>query len=198
MLVAMLSAGAPPPAPAVSIAGGWTMNKTLSDLPPERGDQESGDRRDRGSRGSYGGRRGGGGFGRGGYGGGYGRGGAGGAMDPDAMARMRLEMQDLTNPPEHLVVTQTDSMIVMTAPDGRTIRLSPDGKKIKDENTKLERKTKWDGDKLVTEISGLPRGKATETWTLDSEHHQLRRTVRIDSGRGEPRIVTHVYELDQQ
>ena len=44
---------------------------------------------------------------------------------------------------------------MLTGADGRTTRLSPDGKKIKDENTKIERKTKWDGGKLVSEINGL-------------------------------------------
>src|SRR5436190_2606013 len=70
-----------------SIIGAWTLNKDLSDQPPERGDQsgDSGRRRSGGS---------GGGFGRGGGSGrgsrmGRGGGSGGGAhMDPEAMARM--------------------------------------------------------------------------------------------------------------
>src|SRR5205085_11819085 len=148
-----------------SIAGGWTRNPDLSDAPSERGQQ--GDENGQGSgrnRGGGGGRRGGGGgFGGGGFGrGGMGRGGSGTPpMNPDEMARMREAMRDITNPSDHLVITQTESMIVMTAADGRTTRMSPDGKKIKDENTKIERKTKWDGGKLVSEISGLGQGKIT-------------------------------------
>ena len=85
-------------------------------------------------------------------------------MNPDDMARMRDAMRDLTSPPSHLTIVETDSMIVMTSADGRTTRLAPDGKKVKDDNTGIERKTKWDGEKLVTEISGLgPMGKATQT-----------------------------------
>ena len=81
------------------------------------------------------------------------------ATDPDQAARMRDAMRDLTGPSDHLTITQTDSLVVITGADGRTTRLSPDGKKIKDDNTKVERKTKWDGDKLVSEINGLGTGK---------------------------------------
>src|SRR5262245_27500185 len=78
-------------APAkTSLTGAWTLNKDLSDKPPDSGDRD-GDSRGQGRRGGGGGgygRRGcgGGGFGgRGGYGGGMGRGGGGAAMDPKEM-----------------------------------------------------------------------------------------------------------------
>jgi hypothetical protein len=96
-------------------------------------------------------------------------------------------------------------MVVITAADGRTTRLSPDGKKIKDDNTHIERKTKWEGEKLVTEISGLgPAGKATQTLAADPETHQLRMVVQMEggsssgSGQGRgPRTITHVYDNDK-
>src|SRR4051812_14373471 len=135
-----------------NFAGAWTLNKDLSDQPADR----SGD----GENGQGGGRRGGGNGGghRGGFGGGgYGRGGAGGGqtIDKDAMARTREALRDIINPPDHVTVTQTESMIVVTGGDGRTSRLSLDGKKVKDENTNVERRNKWDGGKLVSEIAGL-------------------------------------------
>jgi hypothetical protein len=197
-----------PSAPATSLAGGWTRNADLSDAPAARG-QQSDDGAARGDGGSGngggGGRRGGGGgfggggFGRGGGGGGRGAGGAGGAgaMNPEDAARIRDAMRDITNPSDHLIITQTESMVVLTAADGRTTRLSPDGKKIKDENTKIERKTKWDGGKLVSEINGLGPGKMTQTFAVDPEGKQLRMTVLIEGGRsGQPRTVTQVYDLD--
>ena len=196
-----LAARSQAPAPA-SIAGGWTRNPDLSDAPSERGQQ--GDENGQGSgrnRGGGGGRRGGGGgFGGGGFGrGGMGRGGSGTPpMNPDEMARMREAMRDITNPSDHLVITQTESMIVMTAADGRTTRMSPDGKKIKDENTKIERKTKWDGGKLVSEISGLGQGKITQSFAIDPEHKQLRVTVLMEGGRGQPRTITQVYDADSK
>ena len=113
------------------------------------------------------------------------------------MARMRDAMRDITNPSDHLIITQTESMVVVTGAEGRTTRLSPDGKKIKDENTKIERKTKWEGGKLVSEISGLGPGKMTQTFAVDPEGRQLRMTVVMDGGRsGQTRTLTQVYDID--
>ena len=113
------------------------------------------------------------------------------------MARMRDAMRDLTTPSNHLTITQTESMVVITAADGRTTRLSPDGQKIKDDNTKIERKTKWDGGKLVSEIGGLGPGKTTQTFSVDPDSHQLRITVQMEGGRaGQARTITNIYDAD--
>ena len=180
-----------------SIAGAWTRNNDLSDT--TGGTSERGEPRDDGGRGRRAGGSGrGGGFGRGG-GGGFGRGGMGrgGDMDRESMARMRDAMRDLTNPSNHLTITQTESMVVITAADGRTTRLSPDGQKIKDDNTKIERKTKWDGGKLVSEIGGLGPGKTTQTFSVDPDSHQLRITVQMEGGRaGQARTITNIYDAD--
>jgi hypothetical protein len=201
MMITALVLGAAVHSPAqttdkASIAGAWTLNKEASDASPgaagsggQGGDNARG-RGDRGSgRGGGYGRRGGGGFGR--MGGGGDRGGRG---NPEEMARMRDAMRDLANPSDHLTITQTDSMIVITGADGRTMRLSPDGKKIKDDNTKIERKTKWDGPSLVSEISGLGPGKMTQTFSVDPERHQLRVVVHMEGRSGQPRTITHVYD----
>jgi hypothetical protein len=197
-----------PSAPAQSLAGAWTRNVDLSDAPAARGQQsdDGAARGDGSSGGGGGGRRRGGGGGGGFGGGGFGRGGGGGggrgaggagAMNPEDAARMRDAMRDITNPSDHLIITQTEAMVVLTAADGRTTRLSPDGKKIKDDNTKIERKTKWDGGKLVSEINGLGRGKMTQTFAVDPEGKQLRLTVVMEGGSsGQPRTVTQVYDLD--
>ena len=113
------------------------------------------------------------------------------AMNPDDMARMRDAMRDITSPSDHLIITQTESMVVLTGADGRTTRLSPDGKKIKDENTKIERKTKWDGGKLVSEINGLGPGKMTQTFAVDPESKQLRMTVVMEGGALRPAAHHH-------
>jgi len=187
-----------------ALTGAWTLNKDLSDQPMDRGERGDRDRARGNGGGGYGGRRGGGGFGRGGFGGGgMGRGGGQTPMNPDDMARMRDAMRDIMNPSDHLTITETESMVIITAADGRTTRLSADGKKIKDDNTKVERKTKWDGDKLVSEISGLGPGKITQTFSVDPEHHQLRVTVLAEGGmrggqNGQPRTITHVYDADSR
>jgi hypothetical protein len=170
-----------------SLAGAWMLNKDLSDPPPDR-DDRSGD---------AGGRRGGG-YGRGGGvgRGRMGRGGAGGsAIDRDAMARMRDAMRDIMEPSERLTITETGTMIVITTAEGHTTRLSPDGSRITDDNTKIERRTHWDGDKLVSEITGVGRGKIRQTYALDPERHQLRIVASLEGGRdGRTRTVTHVYD----
>ena len=177
------------------LTGAWTLNADLSDQPEARAERgERGDDGRSGRRGGGTGRGGGGGFGRGGFGGGgTGRGGA----DPQAMARTRDAMRDLTNPADHLTIVETDSMVVITSSDGRTTRLAPDGTKVKDENTNVERRTKWDGARLVSEINGLGPGKVTQTFAADPDHGQLRITLLMEGGRGgQPRTITHVYNAE--
>jgi hypothetical protein len=172
------------PAPG-SLAGAWTLNKELSDKPQTGTPQDDGtDRERRGGGGRMGGGM------RGGMRrGGMGRGGMGGdGMNPDEAKRMRDAMRDIMTAPERLTIVPTESMIVITAGDGRVTRLSPDGKKIKDENTGIERRTKWDGGKLVSEVSGLGPGKITETYAIDPEHGQLIVAVATEGSRG-PRAI---------
>jgi hypothetical protein len=183
------------------LTGAWTLNKDLSDQPPARGERgDEGDRGRRGGGGFGGGGRRGGGMGRGGFGGGMGRGGgARGGMDPEDMARMREAMRDIMDAPERLTITETESMVVITSGNGRTTRLSTDGKKVKDDNTKIERKTKWDGSRLVSEISGAGPGKITQTYTVDPDARQLRITMQTEGGRErQSRTVTHVYDRDER
>ena len=189
-----------PTTPTASLAGVWTLNKDLSDAGPARGERGAEDDRARGD----GGRRGGGygGGRRGGFGGrGMGRGGMGNAppANPEDIARMRDAMRDVIEPSDRLTIVQTESMVLVTSSEGRTTRLSPDGKKIKDENTGVERKTKWDAGRLVSEIGGLGPGKMTQTFAVDPESHRLRVTVLMaGGGRSQPpRTVTHVYDRER-
>ena len=96
-----------------------------------------------------------------------------------------------------MTIVQTESMIVITSRDGRTTRLSPDGKKIKDESTNIERKTRWDGDKLVSEISGTA-GRATEIYTVNPAQHELLVIVRLESSGSDEtvRVLHRLYTLD--
>ena len=118
--------------------------------------------------------------------------------NPEDIARMRAAMRDITNPSEHLTIIQTETMVVLTEADGRTTRLSPDGRKVKDDNTRIERKTKWDGATLVSEISGLGPGKMTQSFSVDPEGNQLRIIVVMEGGgrSGQARTIAHVYDAD--
>jgi Spy/CpxP family protein refolding chaperone len=182
-----------------AIVGAWTLNKDASQLALARGDNGEGrDGDDAGRNGGVGGRRrGGGGFG----GGGFGRGGGGGGFNQtpeqrDAAQRMRDAMRQELQAPDHMTIVSSDTTIIITTPDGHTIRLAPDGKKIKDESTGIERKTKWDSGKLVSEVSGLGRGKITETYSLDADTRQLHVKLDIDGPRKTSQ--TRVYDLDQK
>lgn len=174
---------------AHAIAGAWTLNKDLTQKPEEQSGGDQGDRRGRpdggGTRG-FGGRRGG--SGGGGYGGGGRQGGS-----PEERQRMRDAMRDIMSPAERLTITEADSMIIITSGDGRTERLMPNGKSITDESTKISRKTKWDGDKLVCEIGGAGPRRITKTYAVDPDHKQLRVTVQVDRPN-RPMTVSHVYD----
>jgi hypothetical protein len=182
---------------AGSIVGAWTLNKDLSQAPQGRAQGDDGAPRGGGygRGGGGGGRRRGGGFGGGGFGGG---GGGGARGNPEDMARQRQALRDIMEAPERLTITQTDSMVIMTTGDGRTTRLSADGKKVKDDSTHVERKTKWDGAKLVSEINGVGPGKITETYSVDPEHHQLIVALQMENSRMPPGApgVRRVYDAE--
>ena len=178
---AVSGAGAGGETDAASIVGAWTLNKDLSQLAPER--QQGDDQRGRGrSGGRRGGGRGGGGFGRGGSGGGFSGGGRGASSDEQ---RRRTEaVRAIMEAPERLTITRTESLVIVTTGDGRTTRLSLDGKKVKDDSTGIERKSKWDGSMLVSDITGAGPGTITETYAIEQEHGRLNVTVQTENSRG--------------
>ena len=108
---------------------------------------------------------------------------------------MRNAMRDELQAPTHLTITETGTTVIITADDGRTTRLSTDGKKIKDESTNVERRTKWDGGKLVSEITGLGQGKITETYGVDDDRKQLHVTLEMDGSLGKT-TTNRVYDAD--
>ncbi len=181
--------------PTDAIVGAWTLNKDASTLATpqgEDGESRGGDNRG-GRNGGFGGGRRRGGFGGGGFGGG---GGVNGQtqQDREAAQRMRDAMRQELQAPDHMTIVSSGTTIIITTPDGHTTRLATEGSKIKDESTGVERKTKWDGAKLVSEISGLGRGKITETYSVDTDVKQLRVKLDIDGPRKTSQ--TRVYDLD--
>jgi hypothetical protein len=195
---ASLIAHADTPKPNEAIIGAWTLNKDASAL-TQPGDNNGRDGDNAGRRGNgngYGGgrRRGGGGFGGGGFGGGGFNGQQ--PQDREAAQRMRDALRQEMEAPDHMTVVLSGTTVIITTPDGHTTRLATDGSKIKDDSTGIERKTKWDGAKLVSEVNGLGRGKITETYSVDTEAKQLRVKLDIDGQRKTSQ--TRVYDLDQK
>ena len=195
--LACVSAHAQTPKPNDAIVGAWTLNRNASELPGADGNGAGREGRgdgDEGRRGDGSGRRRGGGSG---FGGGFGRGGGLGNQQPqnqEAMQRMRDALRQEMQPPDHMTIVSSDTTVIITTPDGHTTRLATDGKKVKDESTGIERKTTWDAGKLVSEISGLGRGKITETYSVDAEAKQLRVKLDVDGAR--KTTETRVYDLD--
>ena len=176
-----------------AIIGAWTLNKNASELGVAGEGRDGGEE---GGRGDGSGRRRGGG---GGFGGGFGRGGGGGfgnqtPQNQEAQQRMRDALRQEMQAPDHMTIVASDTTIIITTPDGHTTRLSTDGKKIKDDSTGIERKSKWDAGRLVSEINGLGRGKITETYSIEGDPKQLRVKLEVDGPR--KTTQTRVYDLD--
>ena len=189
------------PKPNENIIGAWTLNKGASDLGAagDNNNQGQGDENGRRGQGGGGGRRRGG--GGGGFGGGFGRGGSGGfggqqqtPEQREAAQRMRDAMRQEMQAPDHMTVVLSGTTVIVTTPDGHTTRMATDNSKVKDDSTGIERKTKWDAGKLVSEVSGLGRGKITETYTVDGEPKQLKVKLDVDGPR--KTTQTRVYDLD--
>jgi hypothetical protein len=183
------------PKPNDAIVGAWTLNKSASEL-AQPGDNNGRDGDNAGRRGDgsgFGGGRRRGGFGGGGFGGG----GVNGQQpqDREAAQRMRDALRQEMQAPDHMTVVLSGTTVIITTPDGHTTRLATDGSKVKDESTGIERKTKWDGAKLVSEVNGLGRGKITETYSVDTDAKQLRIKLDVDGPRKTSQ--TRVYDLDK-
>ena len=190
---------------APALQGEWTFNEGASTKPPApSGDDQGRQNGGSGGGGRGGGRRGGGGggFGGGGRSGG-GRGGSAGGTGSGAgagrgaiSAQQQQAMHDLTTPAARLTIVQTDDMIIITTDQGQTIRLAPNDKNVKDENTGVERKTKWDGDKLVSEIGGLPAGKVTQSYSVAPDPRQLHIVVTLPNRQDskQPIVLDRVYD----
>ena len=173
------------------IVGAWTLNRGASDL--GAAGEGNGDGREGRDGRDGGGRRGGGGFG-----GGVGRQGFGNQQpqNQEAMQRLRDALRQELQAPDHMTIVSSATTVIITTPDGHTTRLATDGSKIKDESTGVERKTKWDRGKLVSEVSGLGRGKITETYSVDVDAKQLSVKLEIDGPR--KTTETRVYDLDSK
>lgn len=159
----------------LTVAGAWIINRDLTRMPDERRppDERGGDReRPRGP----------GGGGRGGFGGvgGRGMGGFGGGNGPsDAeMHRLSAIRDRLTEIPEHLIITRSDTSVTIADGFGRTATLKTDGKKqprVTGEG-EFTSKTRFDGIKLVVE-DDFSGPKVTTTYEPVLEDGEIRRLI---------------------
>ena len=193
-----------------AIQGVWVLNDELSDdLRAAFGNEGSRGQRRRGP-GAGGGRgpRGPGGRGPGGRGGG-GFGGRGGDRpDPEEMAEMREAMQsamkDLMTAARRMTVVETEREVLLTYDDGRVVRLIPDDREhagIAGSSMQVKRRTKWNGEKLVTriELQSRMKLKLEQTYEVLLDGQQLVVTSKFEGGRfgnDEDRGLRRVYDRE--
>ena len=115
------------------------------------------------------------------------------------MRRARDAARAMLDLPERLTVTVSESMVIITTERGLTTRLALDGSKVKDESTGIERRTRWEHDSLVSQVTGLMFGRATEAYTVSTDPRQLTVTLLLDGGGrdgrgGPPNPSRRVYD----
>ena len=193
---------AQPESSTASLEGIWMLNADLSDEPRARLEGVGDDRgqgRGRGAAGRRGRRPG-------------GRGRAGGRPpDREELARLRQGLQeavrDLMTAPRRMTIVMIENEIVATYDDGRVIRLVSDDqphKGIAGTSMQVTRRTRWENEKLVTDISLDSRievrlEQTYEVRLTDPEGKQLIVTSRFVGGRasnGDRRELRRVYDVE--
>jgi hypothetical protein len=193
---------APPPPPKdeaaaiTNIGGKWELNWRLSDKLPEQAGAPG--RGDQGGEGGSGGGRhgggGGGGMGRGGMGGrgGGGRGGEGrgGAVTAD-------QVREILQAQRTLLIVEHPDHVSITDEKGEVQKFVANGEKVKDERAgqSFERRTHWDGRKLITEVALSDGTKISQTYEKVAEGLQLVVTTKVEHSKsGGPREFKRVYD----
>lgn len=181
---------AQPESSAASLEGIWMLNTDLSDEPRARLEGVGDDR-----------------------GQGRGRGAAGrrGSRPGGRVARLRQGLQeavrDLMTAPRRMTIVMIENEIVATYDDGRVIRLVSDDqahKGIAGTSMQVTRRTRWENEKLVTDISLDSRievrlEQTYEVRLTDPEGKQLIVTSRFVGGRasnGDRRELRRVYDVE--
>ena len=193
---------AQPESSAASLEGIWMLNTDLSDEPRARLEGVGDDRGQGRGRGAAGRR----GSGPGG------RGRAGGRPPTrEELARLRQGIQeavrDLMTAPRRMTIVMIENEIVATYDDGRVIRLVSDDqahKGIAGTSMQVTRRTRWENEKLVTDISLDSRievrlEQTYEVRLTDPEGKQLIVTSRFVGGRasnGDRRELRRVYDAE--
>jgi hypothetical protein len=118
--------------------------------------------------------------------------------DEEEMARVKEMLRLTMAAPTKITITSEGSLIEVAGDDGTVLRLRPDGKKVPDRTypgLEFERKTKWDGEVLVTEFELKDsEAKARQTWTRMGT--QLKVFTKLTPPHGaEPLEVRRAYDL---
>ena len=181
--------------------GIWVISPDARLRGPDTASVPSG-RPDRGERSRTGGGRrgtGGGGIGGGGFGGG-GRT-ERGQDNADARAAIANYSRTLLAPAKQMTIVVHEASLSIAYDDGRTLTLEATNKKVsaRAENgfVKLTRKSKWEGDALVSHVEIENGPTFEEKYEVIADGAELRVSVTTEGGRSGSdgkRTIMHVYE----
>jgi hypothetical protein len=117
--------------------------------------------------------------------------------DEDTIARSRELMRIASEPSRKLVISGDGNALTFVSDSGHQLTLKTDGSKtfeVSEGGLELERKTKWDDEKLVAEIKAKGGGgEIKQVYTRDGDRLIVESTVETDIT---PRAVKlrHVYD----
>lgn len=158
--------------PRPDLSGRWTLNRDLSENAQAKIERMHASQGGGASQGHGPGRHGGGGSGGG-------------------QAAQMNEVRDLLlDAPSWFTVTQDGERFVLTSNDGRVRRLTANGRKERINGRDVM--TKWDGDRLVSEIS-LRNARVIEIYERGTNAPQLIVTMTMDMG-GQVVSIRRVYD----
>ena len=117
---------------------------------------------------------------------------------------MQSAMEDLMTAARRMTVMETEREVLLTYDDGRVVRLIPDDREhagIAGSFMQVKRRTKWNGDKLLTRIELQSRMKLTleQTYEVLFDGQQLVITSTFEGerfGNDEERELRRVYDRE--
>lgn len=117
----------------------------------------------------------------------------------EEMARVKEMLRQIMAAPERMTIAVEGPVIEVSGDDGSVHRLHADGKKLRDRSytgLEFDRKTKWDGDVLVTEFALTDsEAKAKQTWARTGT--RLRIVTKLMPPNGaDPLEVRRGYDLE--
>ncbi len=117
---------------------------------------------------------------------------------------MQSAMKDLMTAARRLTVVETEREVLLTYDDGRVVRLIPDDREhagIAGNSMQVKRRTKWNGEKLLTRIELQSRMtlKLEQTYEVRLDGQQLVITSKFEGerfGNDEDRELRRVYDRE--
>jgi hypothetical protein len=126
----------------------------------------------------------------------HGRGGGREGMDPQQIRARR----QLLEAPSRLTITQTDNSVTLTESDGRVQPLTTDNQpqRLQLGTQTVDVKSRWDGGRLIKEMSLGDGMTLTDMYTATAEPRQLHVTVKLDGAHlPQPINFRRVYDAER-